>query len=48
MAKGKAGADVGVQSEVGLGEQIISEWFKTKGWQQFPFQKEMEAAYLAG
>jgi len=48
MAKGKAGVDIGEQDKVGLGEQIISKWFKTKGWQQFPFQKEMEAAYLTG
>lgn len=30
------------------GEEIISEWFQKKGWQQFAFQKEMEAAFLAG
>ena len=30
------------------GQQIISEWYKRKNWQQFPFQQEMEAAYLDG
>lgn len=30
------------------GQQIIGEWFKQKGWQQFPFQQEMQEAYLAG
>ncbi|WP_207421740.1 ligase-associated DNA damage response DEXH box helicase [Desertivirga brevis] len=30
------------------GERVISDWFKTKEWQQFPFQKEMEEAYLLG
>ena len=28
------------------GQQIISEWFATKQWQQFPFQKDMEKAFL--
>ena len=30
------------------GQQIIAEWYKRKNWQQFPFQQEMEAAYLGG
>jgi ATP-dependent helicase Lhr and Lhr-like helicase len=30
------------------GEAIISEWFRTKRWHQFPFQKEMETAFLTG
>jgi DNA ligase-associated DEXH box helicase len=30
------------------GQQIIGEWFKQKGWHQFPFQQEMQAAYLSG
>jgi ATP-dependent Lhr-like helicase len=30
------------------GQQIISRWFKEKGWKQFPFQQEMQDAYLAG
>ncbi|GAB2702311.1 ligase-associated DNA damage response DEXH box helicase [Mucilaginibacter koreensis] len=30
------------------GPKIISEWFKQKKWKQFPFQKEMEEAYLSG
>jgi len=30
------------------GQQIISEWYKRKNWEQFPFQQEMEAAYLGG
>ena len=30
------------------GQQIISEWFATKQWQQFPFQKEMQQAFLKG
>ncbi|WP_345950099.1 ligase-associated DNA damage response DEXH box helicase [Mucilaginibacter sp. PAMB04274] len=30
------------------GQEIISRWFKQKGWQQFPFQQEMQDAYLAG
>jgi ATP-dependent Lhr-like helicase len=30
------------------GQQIICEWYKRKNWQQFPFQKEMEEAYLGG
>lgn len=30
------------------GQQIISEWFAMKQWQQFPFQKDMERAFLKG
>lgn len=30
------------------GQKIISDWYAKKGWQQFPFQKEMEIAFLAG
>lgn len=30
------------------GEKIIAEWFKQKKWEQFPFQQEMQQAYLAG
>ncbi|WP_026897224.1 ligase-associated DNA damage response DEXH box helicase [Daejeonella oryzae] len=33
---------------MGIGQEIISDWFKSKKWQQFPFQKEMEAAFLDG
>lgn len=31
-----------------IGQQIISEWYKRKNWQQFSFQQEMETAYLCG
>ena len=27
---------------------MISDWFRARQWKQFPFQKEMEAAYLSG
>lgn len=30
------------------GQQIISDWFAAKQWQQFPFQKEMEKTFLKG
>lgn len=30
------------------GQQIIQEWYRLKNWQQFPFQQEMEKAYLGG
>ncbi|MDT3403527.1 ligase-associated DNA damage response DEXH box helicase [Mucilaginibacter terrae] len=30
------------------GQQIIGDWFKQKGWRQFPFQQEMQDAYLGG
>jgi ATP-dependent Lhr-like helicase len=30
------------------GQQVIKQWYGQKEWKQFPFQKEMEATYLAG
>jgi ATP-dependent Lhr-like helicase len=30
------------------GQRVISGWFQTKKWTQFPFQLEMEEAYLSG
>ncbi|WP_374950393.1 ligase-associated DNA damage response DEXH box helicase [Mucilaginibacter sp.] len=30
------------------GQKVIQQWYKQKNWKQFPFQKEMEAAYLSG
>jgi ATP-dependent Lhr-like helicase len=30
------------------GQVIIQQWYQQKNWHQFPFQKEMEAAYLKG
>ena len=30
------------------GQQIIQQWYRQKNWQQFAFQREMEAAYLSG
>jgi len=30
------------------GQQVIQEWYKRKNWHQFPFQQEMEEAYLGG
>jgi ATP-dependent Lhr-like helicase len=30
------------------GQQIIGTWYKQKGWYQFPFQQEMQDAYLEG
>ena len=30
------------------GQKVISDWFKTKNWEQFAFQKEMEEAFLNG
>lgn len=30
------------------GEIIIQNWYKTKNWEQFPFQQEMMEAYLSG
>lgn len=30
------------------GQKIIQQWYQQKNWHQFPFQKEMEAAYLDG
>ena len=29
------------------GQQVIQQWYRQKNWQQFPFQQEMEAAYLS-
>jgi ATP-dependent Lhr-like helicase len=31
-----------------IGQQVIREWYLKKNWEQFPFQKEMEQAYLSG
>ncbi|MDN5283889.1 MAG: ATP-dependent helicase Lhr and Lhr-like helicase [Mucilaginibacter sp.] len=33
---------------ISKGQQVIQQWYKQKNWQQFPFQQEMEAAYLSG
>ena len=33
---------------ISVGQQVIRNWYKQKNWQQFPFQQEMEAAYLGG
>lgn len=33
---------------VSPGEKIISKWFQTKKWEQFPFQQEMMESYLTG
>ncbi len=30
------------------GQQVIQQWYKKKSWHQFPFQQEMEAAYING
>ncbi|MFB9841985.1 ligase-associated DNA damage response DEXH box helicase [Mucilaginibacter ginsenosidivorans] len=30
------------------GQQVIQKWYKRKNWHQFPFQQEMEEAYLGG
>jgi len=30
------------------GQKVIQQWYRQKKWRQFPFQKEMEAAYLDG
>lgn len=30
------------------GQKIISDWFETKQWEQFAFQKEMQQAFIAG
>jgi DNA ligase-associated DEXH box helicase len=35
-------------SMVTKGQQVISQWFREKSWKQFPFQFEMEEAYLEG
>jgi len=47
MAQSKKENDK-LKTQISLGEQIISNWFKTKKWHQFPFQKEMQEAYLQG
>lgn len=33
---------------ISSGEQVIQQWYQRKNWHQFPFQKEMEEAYLGG
>ncbi|WP_461448557.1 ligase-associated DNA damage response DEXH box helicase [Mucilaginibacter sp.] len=30
------------------GQQVIRNWYEQKNWEQFAFQREMEAAYLSG
>ncbi|MBC8051532.1 MAG: ligase-associated DNA damage response DEXH box helicase [Sphingobacteriaceae bacterium] len=30
------------------GEEVISKWYRQKQWEQFPFQKEMEKAFISG
>jgi ATP-dependent Lhr-like helicase len=30
------------------GQQVIRDWYELKSWEQFPFQREMESAYLGG
>lgn len=30
------------------GPQVIKDWYQQKQWEQFPFQQEMEDAYLSG
>lgn len=30
------------------GQKIIQQWYRQRKWKQFPFQKEMEEAYLSG
>lgn len=30
------------------GQKVIAQWYRQKKWRQFPFQKEMETAYLEG
>jgi ATP-dependent Lhr-like helicase len=30
------------------GQKVIQQWYRQKQWKQFPFQKEMEEAYLSG
>lgn len=30
------------------GQQVIQDWYQNKKWEQFAFQREMEAAYLQG
>ena len=31
-----------------IGQQVIQDWYRRKNWQQFPFQQEMEEAWLGG
>lgn len=33
---------------VSVGQQVIKNWYQKKNWEQFPFQQEMEKAYLSG
>src|ERR1700760_3876851 len=33
---------------ISVGQQVIRDWYKQKNWEQFPFQLEMEDAYLSG
>jgi ATP-dependent Lhr-like helicase len=33
---------------ISKGQKVIQQWYKEKQWKQFPFQKEMEEAYLSG
>jgi ATP-dependent Lhr-like helicase len=33
---------------ISKGQKVIQQWYKQKQWKQFPFQKEMEEAYLSG
>ena len=35
-------------SMITKGQQVIQQWYKEKEWHQFPFQQDMEAAYLNG
>jgi ATP-dependent Lhr-like helicase len=30
------------------GQQVIRDWYQRKNWEQFAFQRDMEAAYLGG
>jgi len=33
---------------ISVGQQVIRDWYECKNWEQFAFQREMEAAYLGG
>jgi ATP-dependent Lhr-like helicase len=33
---------------ISVGQQVIRDWYERKNWEQFAFQREMEAAYLGG
>jgi ATP-dependent Lhr-like helicase len=33
---------------ISVGQQVIRDWYERKDWEQFAFQREMEAAYLGG